>query len=201
MERDPGRLLGEVTGSKAGLPVLLATAADRIPLQSRRHVTQAGHSIAERERRIPAEVTALDPPCEHVPREGDALRRRPEGPEPRPELRSEGQRLNDHEPGEQEHAPEARPPRCRRSRDMLSTGTELWPARSSRHPVDMEPACPAVGREAPSTCRRGRQASTSWTSSENLFCRLRQGSLDGEKKERRGRPGGVGLIHGARLLL
>jgi hypothetical protein len=201
MEHDPGRLLGEVAGSKPSSPVLLAAATDRIPLQGRRDVTEAGHSVPERERGIPAKITALDPPREHIPRERDAPRRRPEGTKPRPELRAEGQRLHDHEPGEQEYAPEATPPRCRRSGDVLSTWTELWPARSSRHPVDMELACPVVVREVPSTRWKVGEARAPRTSSEDQPCRRRRGSLGREKKERRGRPGGVGLIHGARLLL
>ena len=200
MERDPGRLLGEVAGAKPGLAVLLATATDRIPLQGRRYVTEAGHAVAERERGIPAKVTALDPPREHIPRERDAAGRRPEWTKPRPELCAEGQRLNGHEPGEQECAAEARPPRSRRAGDVLSTGTELRP-RSLGHPVDMELACSAVGREVPSTCEEIGPARAPRASSEDPSCRWRRGSLGREKKERRGRPGGVGLIHGARLLL
>jgi hypothetical protein len=140
MERDPGRLFGEVAGSKPSLPVLLAMAMDWIPLQSRRYVLEAGHSISERERGIPAKITALDPPREHIPRERDAPGRRPEWTEPRPELRAEGQDLNGHEPGEQKYAPEATPPRCRRLGEVLFAGTELRPARYLRHPIDMERA-------------------------------------------------------------
>ncbi len=151
MERDPGRLLGELAGSKPGLPVLFAAATDRIPLQGRRYVLEAGHSIAERESGTPAKITALDPPREHIPRERDAPWRRSEGMKPRPELRAEGQRLNGDEPGEQEYAPEASTSRFKRSRDILFTGTEVRPDRSLRHPGDMELVRSAVGREPPST--------------------------------------------------
>jgi len=198
MERDPGGLLGEVAGLKAGFPVLLATATDWIPLQSRRYVLEASHAISERERGIPAKIAALDPPREHVPRERDAPGRRPEWMKPRLELRAEGQRLTGHEPDEQECAAEATP----RSGDVLSTGTELRPAGWSSHLVDMELACSAVGREVPSTCRKVGQGCAPWASSADPSRRRgRRGSPGREKKERRGRPGGVGLIHGARLLL
>ncbi len=82
MERDPRRLLGKLAGSKPGLPVLFAAAADWIPLQGRRYVMEAGHSIPERERGSPAKITALDPPREHIPREGTRPGGAPKGRNP-----------------------------------------------------------------------------------------------------------------------
>jgi hypothetical protein len=89
------------------------------------------------------------------------------------ELRAEGQCLNGHEPGEQERAAEARPPRSRRTGDVLSTGTERRPVRSLGHPVDMELAGSAVGREVPSPCEESGPPRAPRASSEDPSCRRR----------------------------